>query len=229
MTAPVRLLLVRHGEVDANRELRYLGRSDPRLNPTGRLQAARLADTLAALRVDRVLTSPLRRARETAVLIADRAGRHVEIEPRLAEMSFGAWEGQTRAQVLAAGQQQASQLLRWERDPRNAPPGGESLASVRVRSLALVAELRRSARGSTVALVSHVGPIKAMLCVALGLPLRAARRMFLDPASVSVVDWGSRPVLRLFNAPDRAGLGSARWAGEGGGLRDRSAKVRSKS
>jgi broad specificity phosphatase PhoE len=65
-----------------------------------------------------------------------------------------------------------------------------------------------------VILVSHVGPIKTLLCAALGLPLTSARRLFLDPATVSVIDWGEAPVVRVFNSQAHPGFADARWAAE---------------
>jgi broad specificity phosphatase PhoE len=65
--------------------------------------------------------------------------------------------------------------------------------------------------GQTIVLVSHVGPIKAILCAALHVPLTTARHLFLDPATISVVDWGARPLVRLFNAHGHLGWEAARW------------------
>jgi probable phosphoglycerate mutase len=215
----VRLLIVRHGEAAANREMRYLGAGDPPLTAHGRNQAAGLAAALAGLRVGAVLSSPLRRARETAAAISQATGWPVVVEPRLIEMSFGEWEGLTREEVAARGAPWTTQLELWERDPRRAPPGGESLASVRERCLDLVRDLAAGRPTRPVVAVTHVGPLKALLCAALGLPLAASRRMFVDPATVTVVDWGRRPVLRLFNAPAATDLASARWASGTGSRR----------
>lgn len=205
---PLRLLLVRHGEVLSNRELRYVGSRDEPLADSGIAQAESLATALAPLPVRAVYSSPLARARETGRRIA--AAREVELtlEPRLREQSFGDWEGLTRAEVL---ERDPERLLRWESDLGTAPPGGESLASVQQRALGLVEELARAQQGEWIVLVSHVGPVKALLCAALGAPLATARHMFLDPGTLSVVDWGERPVLRLFNAHGHLGWESARW------------------
>jgi broad specificity phosphatase PhoE len=62
-----------------------------------------------------------------------------------------------------------------------------------------------------VTLVSHVGPIKVLLCAALAMPLTAARRLFLDPGTLSVIDWGGSPVMRPFNAYGHLGWREARW------------------
>lgn len=205
---PLRLFLIRHGEVLANREMRYVGARDEPLADSGIAQADRLAAALAPLPVRAVYSSPLARARETGRRIAAARAVDLRIEPRLREQSFGEWEGLTRAEVL---ERDRERLLRWEADLGTPPPGGEPLTEVQARMLALVQELARGHRGEHVALVSHVGPIKALLCAALGAPLATARHLFLDPATLSVVDWGERPVVRLFNAHGHLGWESARW------------------
>lgn len=204
----LRLLLVRHGETLSNREMRYLGSSDEPLSAAGVEQADRVAAALAALRVDLVYASPLIRATDTGRKIAAARGVELGIEPRLREQCFGRWEGLTRAEVM---EKEREALLRWEADLGEAPPDGESLRSVQERMLDLTGELAQGHPGAWIALVSHVGPIKALLCAALGAPLATARRMFLDPATLSVVDWGDRPVVRLFNDHSHLGWEAARW------------------
>ncbi|HYO16329.1 MAG TPA: histidine phosphatase family protein [Thermoanaerobaculia bacterium] len=207
----LRLFLIRHGEVPSNRELRYVGSRDEPLVEAGIRQAEGLAAALAPMPVSAVYTSPLRRAEETGRRIAAARDVPLRLEPRLREQSFGAWEGLTRVEAL---ERDRDLLLRWEADLGSAPPGGESLESVRERILSLVGDLVRVHPREWVALVSHVGPIKALLCHALGAPLSTARRMFLDPGTLSVVDWGERPVVRLFNAHGHLGWEAARWMKE---------------
>jgi broad specificity phosphatase PhoE len=207
----LRLFLIRHGEVPSNRELRYVGSRDEPLAEAGIRQAEGLAAALAPTPVSAVYTSPLRRAEETGRRIAAARDVPLRLEPRLREQSFGAWEGLTRAEVL---ERDRDLLLRWEADLGSAPPGGESLESVRERILSLVEDLVRVHPREWVVLVSHVGPIKALLCDALGAPLSTARRMFLDPGTLSVVDWGERPLVRLFNAHGHLGWEAARWMKE---------------
>ncbi|HEX6901064.1 MAG TPA: histidine phosphatase family protein [Thermoanaerobaculia bacterium] len=209
MRSPLlRLLLVRHGEVLSNREMRYVGSRDEPLADSGVEQAERLAAALAPLPVRAVYSSPLARARETGRRIAESRDLPLRLEPRLREQCFGEWEGLSRTEVLAAD---ADRLRLWEADLGAAPPGGESLESVQARMLELVGDLARDHAGDWVVLVSHVGPIKALLCSALGAPLATARRMFLDPGTLSVIDWSDRPVVRLFNAHGHLGWESARW------------------
>lgn len=204
----LRLLLVRHGEVLSNREMRYVGSRDEPLADSGVRQAEHLAAALAPLPVKAVYSSPLSRARETGRRIAESRDVPLRLEPRLREQCFGEWEGLSRTEVMAGD---AERLLRWEADLGTSPPGGESLESVRARMLELVGDLSRDHAGDWVVLVSHVGPIKALLCAALGAPLATARHLFLDPGTLSVIDWGERPVVRLFNSHGHLGWESARW------------------
>jgi broad specificity phosphatase PhoE len=69
----------------------------------------------------------------------------------------------------------------------------------------------REFAGSSVVLVSHVGPIKALLATVLEMPLQSSRRLFLDPGTISVVEWGAQRILRLFNSHAHLGWSSARW------------------
>lgn len=220
-----RLLLIRHGEANGNQELRYLGATDAALTATGREQAARLADALLMAPLSALYTSPLLRARDTAAALALRRepAPPLQIEERLREQHYGVWEGMTRAEALERDPQIYAD---WERGATDAPPDGESLALLRERSIVCAHALAQRHAGEVIALVSHVGPIKAIVCAALGLPPEAARRMWLTPASVCIVDWRlstapaeSAPdvtlrepagILRLFNGgPDLATLAQA--------------------
>jgi len=189
--------------------MRYLGSLDEPLSPGGVEQAERLAAALGPLPLAAVYASPLRRAAETGRRIAAARRLDLRLEARLREQCFGAWEGLTRSEVLEQGERE--ELLRWEADLGLPPPRGESLDVVQARMIALVEDLRQEHSGTWVALVSHVGPIKALLCAALGAPLATARHMFLDPGTLTVLDWGEHPVVRLFNAHGHLGWEGARW------------------
>jgi probable phosphoglycerate mutase len=182
----VRLILARHGEAEGSREFRFNGSSDVPLTPRGVAQARLLADALYPLAPTAIYSSPLARARATAEAIAMRANLVVEIQPNLREQSYGSWE---RLTADEARQRDPKRFAAWSAGQRVAPPGGESLSAVRQRVVACVCELAERHAGETVALVAHVGPIKALLCIALGLPLSGSRRFWIDPASYSVVDW----------------------------------------
>lgn len=211
MAVVTRLLLVRHGETLANREFRYIGVRDDALSEHGSAQALQLAQTLAALPVDAIYSSPLQRAYLTAVPIANQHKLSVQVVDELCEGNFGSWEGLSRAEVLARSPQDEQQLLAWERDPALAPPQGESFAMVQQRVSAAITQLVQRHPGQTLVLVSHVGPIKAFLCQALDAPLTSLFRIFLDPATISVIDWKSAPIVRLVNSHAHPGWEQARW------------------
>jgi probable phosphoglycerate mutase len=185
-TPVVRLILARHGEAEGSREFRFNGSSDVPLTSHGLAQTRLLADALYALAPAAIYSSPLARARATAEAIATRANLAVEIQPDLREQSYGSWE---RLTADEARQRDPKRFAAWSAGQRIAPPAGETLSAVRQRVVACVCELAERHMGETVVLVAHVGPIKALLCTALGLPLSGARRFWIDPASYSVVDW----------------------------------------
>jgi broad specificity phosphatase PhoE len=207
----VRLFLVRHGETADNKEMRYIGLRDLPLTAHGMQQARIAGNALAAFPVRIIVSSALRRAVDTAAAIGEACGAEVRIDARLAEGSFGNWEGKTRAEVLKISGRDAEWLARWESDAAFAPPGGESIEDIQRRMLDLVRELKNEFPGCGVVLVSHVGPIKALLAAAMDIPLMSTRRLFLDPGTISVVEWGSQPLLRLFNSHAHLGWSSARW------------------
>lgn len=204
-----RLILVRHAETRANREFRYIGARDDALTEQGQAQAEQLAEALSTLPVVAIYSSPRQRAYHTALPIAARHALTVQVVDDLCECDFGDWEGMSRAEVLA---QDAEHLLAWERDTSLAPPGGESLEAMHSRVSSLVEQLAQAHPDQTVVLVSHVGPIKAVLCTALAAPVSSAFRIFLDPATISVVDWRqTTPVVRLLNSHSHLGWEQARW------------------
>lgn len=198
-----RFVLVRHGEAKGNREFRYLGASDVPLTERGEQQAGQLAQAIATFPLRAVYTSPLARARATATAIGEATSIASSIVEDLREQNYGAWEGLTHEEAQA---RDAAALAAWEADASVAPPSGESLIQMQSRVLAVADALAARHPDEMVALVSHVGPIKMLICAALGLLPSGARRMWLDPASYSVIDWrlkdagASTGLLRIFNA-----------------------------
>ncbi len=207
-----RFILVRHGETRANREFRYVGARDDALTEQGQAQAEKLAEALSMLPLAAIYSSPRLRAYHTALPIAACHGLTVQVMDDLCECDFGAWEGLSRAEVLVRSVQDSQHLLVWERDTTIAPPGGESLEAMYQRVAGAVENLVQVHPDQTVVLVSHVGPIKAILCAALGASISSAFRIFLDPATISVVDWQERlPVVRLVNSHVHLDWQQARW------------------
>ena len=182
---PTRLVLVRHGATNHSLEKRYSGRNELPLNASGIEQAAALA-TRDFGDVAAIVSSPLLRTVQTAQAIASATGAPVATLDDLAETDFGAWEGETFAEVRA---KYPAEMDAWLGSPDVAPPGGESFTAVgrRVRRAreAIIATHPRS----TVVVVTHVTPIKSLVRFALDAPPVALFRLYLDTASVSVVDY----------------------------------------
>jgi probable phosphoglycerate mutase len=202
------LVLVRHGATAHTARKLFSGGltgSDPGLTDEGRAQVRATGEWLQPLagQVDALVTSPLRRTRESAEILAGFLGRDAETEDGLAEMEFGSWEGLSLAEVE---QRFPDELSAWLGDLEHAPAGGESFRTVEKRVLAGRDRLLSSYAGSTVVAVTHVTPIKVLVADALGATLDAVFRMELAAASVSVVSYftgrDGEPTanLRLFNA-----------------------------
>lgn len=207
-----RFILVRHGETAANREMRYIGSRDDVLTEKGQRQAQQLADALAPLPIAAIYSSPLCRARDTAHPLADRLALPVIVSDQIRESAFGAWEGMSRAEVLEHSAEWSAQLHAWEADTSVSPPGGESIAAMTARVTAFAESLLERHAGQTIVFVAHVGPVKAMIAATLGASPAVVQRMFLDSATISVVDWGeTKRFLRLFNSHAHLGWTTARW------------------
>ncbi|MFF8439993.1 bifunctional RNase H/acid phosphatase [Streptomyces californicus] len=186
--APATLVLLRHGETALTPQKRFSGSggTDPELSATGRDQAERAAAHFAALgTVQEIVSSPLRRCRETAAAVAARLGLDVHVDEGLRETDFGAWEGLTFGEVR---ERHGDDLTAWLASPDAAPTGGgESFAEVAERVAAARDRIVARYAGRTVLLVTHVTPIKTLVRLALGAPPEALFRMELSAASISAV------------------------------------------
>ncbi|MFF4176191.1 bifunctional RNase H/acid phosphatase [Streptomyces sp. NPDC001750] len=200
--APATFVLLRHGETALTPEKRFSGSggTDPELSAAGRRQAEAIARSLAARgTIQEIVSSPLRRCRETAGAVAARLGLEVRIDEGLRETDFGAWEGLTFAEVR---ERHGSDLDAWLASEEAAPTGGgESFAEVTRRVAAARDRLVARHAGRTVLLVTHVTPIKVLVRLALGAPPEALFRMELSAASVSAVAYyaDGNASLRLLN------------------------------
>ena len=175
------LLLTRHGEAAPN-DIMLGGQLDMSLTPRGRGEAEALAHRLVGIRLDRIVSSPMNRALETAQAVA--TGRPVEVDDRLRELDYGRWEGLTADEVEARDPELRAS---WDADPAaTTAPGGESGAAVAARAREFLAEtLAREfaldAEGERrVLVVAHGTFNRILLCVALGVPVRDFRRRFVQ-------------------------------------------------
>ncbi|WP_062206397.1 bifunctional RNase H/acid phosphatase [Streptomyces sp. NBRC 109706] len=204
---PTTLLLLRHGETPFTAEKRFSGSGgpDPELTDIGHAQAASAAGALVGAGIGAVVSSPLRRCRQTAEAVAGRLGLDVRIEEGLRETDFGSWEGLTFEEIR---RRHPAELTAWLSDADATPVGGgESFAAVARR--VAVARDKTLARypGRTVLAVTHVTPVKTLIRLALGAPPSAMFRMELSPAALSEVGYypDGNATVRRFN--DTAHLG----------------------
>jgi probable phosphoglycerate mutase len=193
------LILVRHGQSEANAAGLLSGRGESALTGSGRSQVASLSTLLAG--AGRLISSPLGRARDTAASLG--LDLPIEVDERWTEVDYGELEGASLTTVPT------EVWRRWRSDPTFRPPGGETLAEVgvRVRDACdqLFARPDAGARASSaVVVVSHVSPIKAAVAWALGAGDDTAWRLQLSTASLTRVAWGvDGPVLHSFNETSR--------------------------
>ena len=180
----MRLVVVRHGVTDWNREGRWQGRLDPPLSESGRHEAALVATRIAGdpdLRPARILASTLSRATETAAAIGDALGIAVEPEPRLMEIGAGEWEGRTHAELEASD---GERYRAWRTTAGYGPPGGEPLTDAAARVKALLTAVEASPAWP-VLLVSHGGILRYFARELLDLDAERAEALDIDNASIS--------------------------------------------
>lgn len=190
--------LVRHGEPEAGFTRRFLGRLDPGLSAKGRAQAGVLARRIAGLRPDRILASPLRRAGDTAGIIAAAAGLEAETTPLLLEIDFGELEGLTFKEASAAYPGTTDSWQALAGDFRF--PGGEEFADFDRRCHDMAA-LARDCPAGRVVLVAHGGVLRGVLCHLLGIRADGPLRFRFAYAALTTVetDDSGVPVLTAFN------------------------------
>ncbi|HEX2158182.1 MAG TPA: histidine phosphatase family protein [Actinomycetes bacterium] len=201
------LWLIRHGETEWSRARRHTGRTDLPLSPAGEAEARALGEHLGGLEVDRVLSSPLTRARATAELAG--FGDRVELTDALLEFDYGDYEGLTTPEIR-------SSRPGWDLF-RDGCPGGETVEAAAARAQKLLDGLTDGE--GRIMLFSHGHQLRILTTCYLGLPPDAARHLFLGTASLSVLgtehEW---PAILLWNEQEGSGAqtaesGTTGWRG----------------
>ena len=187
----MKIFLIRHGETSWNKAQRCQGLTDIELNEMGLKQAHALAQSLKEDGFKAIYSSPLKRAIETARLIADCHGLEVRVEPGLKEMNQGELEGLTYLQLL---NDHREFLQEWIENPDAVKmPQGESLAELQERAWEVINRLSclHHTQDSVVA-VSHNFTIRVILCKAINLPLKHFRKLAQDVAAKNIIEYGER-------------------------------------
>lgn len=202
------MYLVRHGSND------YLGKAlagrlpHVHLNDQGRAEAECLAGELSPKGIQRIISSPLDRCRETAQPLARRLDLEVEISAEVHEVDFGDWTGKTMKELDG--------LEMWQKFTTHRSgariPNGETMLQVQCRIVAFLDELWRIPGVGGIAIFSHGDPIRAALAYYLGMPLDFLTRLEVSPGSYSVLDLGeSQPQLvKLNQLPQLTKQGASR-------------------
>ena len=198
MTAKRRILLVRHGETEWNSAFRFQGRIDVPLSDNGRAQASLLAERLANCCFDRVFSSPLSRACETArIVIKGHQGVELTTLGELSEMSFGEWESLTISEVR---EKDPGFFASWRENPSElTAPGGEPFEGLIARVGSAIEGILASG-GETLLVVCHGGTIRAALSALIGVSPQAAWKFRVDNCSITAIDiTEERTTLRYAN------------------------------
>lgn len=187
-TPTTTLYLLRHGQTTANAAGHYSGLADVALTEAGQEQARAAAAALRGRGIEAIVASPLQRAQDTAAIVARELGLDVETEEDLRELDFGTWDGMTPQEVAQRDPELHADFLV---DTATAAPGGESLQALHRRVRAARRGIEKRHGGKTVLVVCHTYPIKSLLRQALDAGPATFRRIRLETASISHVEFGA--------------------------------------
>ncbi|WP_058911715.1 adenosylcobalamin/alpha-ribazole phosphatase [Entomohabitans teleogrylli] len=195
----MKLWLVRHGQTQANIDGLYCGQTDLALTPAGEQQARDVAALLQGVSFDSIISSELRRARDSARLIAGDAHHSPQIDARLNEIHFGAWEMRHHRDIA---REDAQRYQAWCRDWQHvAPPQGEGFADFSRRVAALAEELKAESGAQNRLLVSHQGVISLLIACLLDMPCAGLWHFAIDQGAWGLVEIdGGFSVLRTLNS-----------------------------
>jgi broad specificity phosphatase PhoE len=179
----ITIILARHGETEWNAEEIFRGRIDIELNETGIREAELLAKYLSDMTIAAIYSSPLKRALQTAEMIARHHDVKVEVAPQLIDLDYGEWQGLSHETV----RDRYGQLYHeWLNNPQLVKmPAGESLDDVRRRTISLVEDIMAKVEGAIV-LVSHRVIHKVLICALLALDISHFWNIRIDTAGISV-------------------------------------------
>jgi phosphoserine phosphatase len=205
----IRLLLVRHGETQWNREGRFQGQIDIPLNDNGRVQASQAGEFLKSVTIDAAVTSSMSRPKETAELILKHHS-HVQLQTTeiLWEISHGLWEGKLESEIEAG---YPGLLQEWQTKPETVQmPEGENLDDVWRRAVEGWSAIVQAAKpGTTTLVVAHDAINKAILCYLAGLPAASFWNFKQGNGAVSVIDYNygpdAPPMIRAANITSHLG------------------------
>lgn len=181
------VILIRHGETDWNAQQIFRGRVDIPLNESGLAQARAVRESLKDREIDRIYSSPLSRAFETARILGENRNLKIETEEAFIDIDFGRWQGLSHKKVREVHKDLYEM---WLSNPQTVTfPEGESLEAVRTRSEKALEELVKNHPGETLAIVSHRVLNKVLLCAVLGVELSHFWYIRQDTCAINVFEY----------------------------------------
>jgi len=191
------ILLVRHGQTNANAGGFYMGWSDEDLNELGYTQARRLSARLTSLPIASIYTSPLRRAYTTAVILAEPHKLELQVLDDLTEIRLGDWQGLHMDEI----KRRWPELWQQSRiDPSELTlPNGESYRQVTERAVRVFKMVIEANQGKQAVIVTHEVIVKVLLAHVLGVSNSIYRRIEVDNASLSLIRVSNNPQLVMLN------------------------------
>jgi len=194
-----RLFLCRHGESEYNAKGIMQGSIDTYLTPKGVVQARLAGEALKKYNIQKIYTSDLRRAYQTAAIISDVLGIEPIVDERIREMSFGDWEGKSYKEIYAKNKQEWD---RWLKNPVSCPlPSQEEFCEFERRIKEFLMEIKKQ-KEENVLVVGHGGSIQGMICIETGLGLEHMWGFRHDNTGISLLEYlnyKERAVLKMFN------------------------------
>ena len=194
-----KLLLIRHGESEANAKHQFVGHTDVDLSPKGMMQAEKTAEFIKEnYKIDVVYASDLQRAYKTGKAVADKCGVEIISDPGLREIYAGDWEGKTRDELIET----SPEYLVWRDDIGSCtPPNGESIKAVYERIPLRLLQIAIENEGKTIAIASHAAAIRCVTAKWLGLGLSGMKLLPWAPnASVTEVTF-ENDIFMITKAP----------------------------
>jgi broad specificity phosphatase PhoE len=194
----LRLYLIRHGEVEGAATGKLLGFTDPVLSDRGIEQARRLAQYLASAQLSAIYSSDLRRALQTAGIIAEPHLMKVQSCAALREINMGEWEGETIATIYAKSPEKIEELFT---DPISFQyPDGESFVNFTARVQDALAQLRVTHQSGNIAIIAHGGVCRAIIGSMMEISMCNWLRLAQSHGCLNVIEWyDDNPVLQLLN------------------------------
>jgi len=180
-----RLLLVRHGRTNLQKENRYWGSTDIPLGDDGIRQAEQIKKRLAGEKITHIYSSALSRAQDTAKPIAEALHKAITVCAELNEFNFGYAEGLTYKEIEKLHPALAKEITKMGEITF---PGGESMEKFFVRTHSFLERLEKHQPQDVIAVVAHAGSLRMLICHLLDLEPKTWYKLFLDHASLSIVD-----------------------------------------